>query len=148
MGKLLSIFSLVLTACCISCDDDGEMSASIVGTWQGDHMDAKVTYGLITLHEEEDDEFDVTVGFKEDGTVSFTRDGNTTTGIYQLNGSKLTTNVDLQMQGVDISTATFDVIELSATKLRLYLEQDQDLQVPDVGTVEARIKAHLDFDRL
>jgi hypothetical protein len=150
MKKIAGIFSLVLlTAFCVSCkDDEAEVGATIVGTWQGDHMDAKVVYGVITLQEEEDDEFNATLQFNDDGSVSFTRDGNTTNGTYQLNGTRLTTNVDLQVEGVDFSSVTFDVVELSQTKLRLHLEKDQEVQVPDVGMVNTTIKANLAFDRL
>ena len=140
---------LLLVAVAFSCkDEEGEISAKLDGKWQGDRMDAKVTYGLITLHEEEDEDFNAILEFKDDGTVEFNRDGDATFGTYQLNGTRLTTNVDLQIQGVEISSATFDVVELSSTKLRLYLEQDQEVEVPDVGPVNTTIKANLVFDRL
>jgi hypothetical protein len=140
---------VILMTIAFSCkDEEGKISANLEGRWQGDHMDAKVTYALITLHEEEDEDFDALLEFKDDGTVEFTRDGNTTSGTYQLNGTKLTTNVDLQMEGIEISTVTFDVMELSATKLRLHLNQDQEVEVPDVGPVNTTIKANLVFDRL
>ena len=144
---IASLFILLLIAS--SCkDEEGKISAKLEGQWQGDHMDAKVTYGLIPLHEEDDENFDALLDFKADGTVDFTRDGNTTSGTYQLNGTKLTTNVDLQMDGIEISTVTFDVMELSPTKLRLHLDQDQEVEVPDVGPVNTTIKANLFFDRL
>jgi hypothetical protein len=128
-------------------NDEGEISAGLVGKWQGDHLDAKVQYGVITVHEEEDDQFDSVLEFKDDGTVSFTKNGRTTKGTYQLNGRRLTTNVDLQFDELDITEVTFDVLELTASRLRLYLEQDQDVQVPDVGNVTATVKGNLHFNR-
>lgn len=140
---------LFVSGLLISCkDDEPEITSSIVGQWKGDRSEVKVSYGIVTLHEEEDDVFDVTLEFREDGTVLFTRDGTTTTGTYQLNGDQLTTNVDFQFQEVDVESLTFDVTELTATKLRLDLEQDQQVEVPDVGLVNTTIKGNFDFDRL
>ena len=141
--------ALILTVFLISCkDEEPEITSSIVGKWKGDRSEIKVSYGIVTLHEEEDDVFDVVLEFKEDGTVLFTRDGTTTSGTYQLNGDQLTTDVDFQFQEVDIESLTFDVLELTATKLRLDLEQDQEVEVPDVGLVNTTINGDFAFDRL
>lgn len=146
---ITACLGLLVASFLISCkDDEPEITSSIVGKWKGDRSEVKVSYGIVTLHEEEDDIFDVTLEFKEDGSVLFTRDGTTTTGTYQLNGDQLTTNVDFQFQEVDIETLTFDVLEVSATKLRLELEQDQEVEVPDVGLVNTTINGNFDFDRL
>ena len=146
---ITACLGLFVSGLLISCkDDEPEITSSIVGQWKGDRSEVKVSYGIVTLHEEEDDVFDVTLEFREDGTVLFTRDGTTTTGTYQLNGDQLTTNVDFQFQEVDVESLTFDVTELTATKLRLDLEQDQQVEVPDVGLVNTTIKGNFDFDRL
>ena len=133
----------------VSCkDEDPEITSSIIGKWKGDRSEITVSYGFITLHEEEDDVFDVTLEFKEDGKVLFTRDGTTTSGTYQLNGDQLTTNVDFQFDEVELETLNFDILELTPVKLRLDLEQDQEVEVPDVGLVNTTIKGDFAFDRL
>jgi hypothetical protein len=145
--KISTIFLLFLF--CFSCkDDETEPTASIVGKWKGDRSEIHVTYGLIPVYEETDDDFNVTLEFKEDGTVSFLKDGNETTGTWDINGTKLTTNVDFQIDEIDLSTVTFDVIKLSQERLELHLEKDQDVDVPDYGMITATVKADLEFDRL
>jgi hypothetical protein len=147
----------ILTACvfilsialCVSCkDDEPEITNTIVGTWKGDRSEIKVTYGIVTLHEEVDEEFDATLEFKEDGTVTFTHDGTTTAGTYELNGDNLTTDVDFQFGDITVESLSFDVLELTETKLRLDFEQDEEVEVPDVGMVNTTIKGKFAFDRL
>lgn len=138
-----------LLALCVSCkDEEPVINATLPGSWKGDRMEVRVSYGLVTLHEEEDDEFDAILEFREDGTVSFTRDGNTTTGTYELAGKKLTTNVDLQVEGVELTVVTFDVVELTSERLRLHLDQEQEVEVPDFGMVTTDIDGDLSFNRL
>lgn len=148
-----SIITTCLVLCAafllVSCkDDDPVINSSITGKWKGDRSYITVSYGIVKLHEEEDDVFDVTLEFMEDGKVLFTRNGTTTTGTYQLTDDKLTTNVDFQFDEVEIETLNFDVVELTPTKLKLDLEQDQEVQVPDVGMVNTTIKGDFAFDRL
>jgi hypothetical protein len=147
-NRIVQISLIILLFSAFACKEDEDVSASIVGKWQGDQSEIKVTYGLVTLHEEEDDQFDALLEFKDDGSVSFTNDGTTTTGTYELKGTKLSINAELQFDGVNISSATFDVLELSQTKLRLHLEQDQEVNVPDLGNVNTTVKANFSFDRL
>lgn len=133
----------------IACsDEDKPTDASIIGKWKGDRMDIKLSYGIVPLHDESDEDFDAVIEFKEDGIVNYTDDGTTTTGTYSLDGTKLTTNVDFQIEEVDLSEVTFDVVELSETKLRLYVEREQEVQVPDLGLVDTDVEADLTFDRL
>jgi hypothetical protein len=132
----------------VACDkDNDDPMASILGMWQGDRAEILVNYGFITVYDDTDEEFDVTIEFREDGTVSFTKDGNVTNGTYELKANKLTTDVDLQLYEMSGPT-TFDVIELSDKKLRLRLKDKQTATIPDVGEVELDVNATLDFDRL
>jgi hypothetical protein len=136
---------LLLSACN---DDDPEVTASIQGRWQGDRSDLRVTYGVIQLYQQQDDEFDAVLEFKDDGTVTFTEDGTTTEGTYELNGTTLTTDVDFQFEGIDISNMTFDVVQLTDTRLELHLDQDHEVEVPDVGPVTTNAIGDFSFDRL
>ena len=142
---MLAALLLALMSCK---DEDPVINSSITGSWKGDRADVKVKYGIVPVHEETDEQFDATLEFRDDGTVSFTKDGTTTSGTYELNGSTLTTNVDFQFEGVDIESMTFSVLELTATRLRLDVDQDQEVNVPDFGTVETNIKGNFEFDRL
>ena len=72
----------------------------------------------MNIYDETDETFDVTLEFKEDGTVDFTRDGTVTSGTYTVAGDKLTTNVDLQIYQTEGETV-FDIVELNDSKLRL-----------------------------
>jgi hypothetical protein len=145
--KISIIFLLVLF--CFSCkDDETEPTASIVGKWKGDRSEIHLTYDVIPIHEETDEDFNVTLEFKEDGSVSFLKDGNETAGTWDINGTKLTTNVDFQIDEVDLSSVTFDIVKLSETRLELHLEKDQEVDVPNYGMITATVKADLEFDRL
>lgn len=144
MKSHLILFFLFIVL--LSCKDDDE-KFSIIGTWDGDRSEVEVMYGFIPVFEETDEEFDVTLEFREDGSVALTRDGDTTEGTYTLSGKKLTTDVDLQIYETS-GTVTFDVIELSAKKLRLRLSEKRQANLPDYGNVELTINANLDFDRL
>ncbi len=140
-GLLLVVFA---------CKDDDEpvVANRIIGQWQGDRAEAKVTYSVVTLHERVEEAFDALLEFREDGTVSVTRGTTTTDGTYDLNGNTLTTNVDFQYEGVDIQSMTFTVGELTETRLVLDLDQDQEVDVPDFGMVKTTIKGKFEFDRL
>jgi major membrane immunogen (membrane-anchored lipoprotein) len=148
--RILSFFlfaGLLLVSACK--DDDPEVTATVNGRWQGDESDIKVTYGVVTLYQEHDAEFDAALDFKDDGTITVTRDdGTTTEGTYQLNGNQLTTDVDFQFEGIDISSITFDIIELTETRLRLHMDQDYPVVLPEVGLVTTTIVGDFSFDRL
>jgi uncharacterized protein (TIGR03066 family) len=147
--KMVKIFSLLLLLVAFGCKDDEkeEEEISIVGKWKGDNSAFKVTYGIVPVYDQTDDTFDVILEFTSDGKVTFTQSGITTEGTYSLTGDQLTTNVDFQA-AIDLSNATFDVQELSKTKLRLHMEDDREINVPDIGPVVADIIADFSFDRL
>lgn len=145
---MLSLVAVAIVSCKDDDDDDVVPGVSIVGEWKGDQSEIEARYAGITVYDETDEIFDVLLEFKEDGTVSFTRNGTETTGTYELKGNKLTTTVDFQMEGVDLTNVTFTVVELTETELELYLDREQVINVPDFGNVTARIIAELEFDRL
>lgn len=144
----LYLFAIVLSLA-FACKDDEEkeITEPIVGKWKGDQSEIKANYGPVPVYDETDDTFDVTLEFKKDGSVDFTRDGTVTTGTYTVTGDKLTTNVDLQIYQTDGETV-FDIVELTDSKLRLELNEDREVNVPDVGLIEVNLNAKLAFDRL
>jgi hypothetical protein len=132
-----------------SCDEDEkDTSASIVGKWQGDRSELKASYGIVPIHEDTDENFDATIEFKADGTVTYSDDGDTASGTYTQSGDVLSTTVDLELEGVDLTDVEFRIIELAQTRLHLRLEREQQVPVPDVGLVNADIEADFEFDRL
>jgi uncharacterized protein (TIGR03066 family) len=147
--RSLKLFSLLLFLLAFGCkDDDKEVEpTSIIGKWKGDKSEIKVTYALVPVYDQTDETFDVVLEFKSDGKVTFTQSGMTTEGTYTVSGDKLTTNVDFQA-AIDLSNATFDIVELTQTKLRLHMQEDREVTAPTVGEVVANIKADLSFDRL
>lgn len=141
---MLFLGSFILSACK---DDDEKIDASIVGTWRGDRSEVNVKYGIIPIFDEEDDNFDVTLEFDKNGTVSYKdENGQVTTGTYEVSDDKLTTDVEFQ-NDFELNSATFTIVELTSNKLRLDLEEKRDITVPDYGSIEADIMVNLSFDR-
>ena len=144
---LLILIATVLFAC--SDDEKDPVFANIVGVWKGDYSEIRATYSGITVYDETDETFDVTLEFKEDGTVLFSQGagGAVTTGTYAVNGDRLTTNINLLSYGTSGET-TFEIDQLTETRLQLLLDDERELDVPDFGEVTVRIVADLRFDRL
>jgi uncharacterized protein (TIGR03066 family) len=141
---LITVFAIVM----LGCKDDDDVRPSIVGKWHGDYIDLDVKYGFIPVYSETDDDFNVNLEFREDGTATFERvkDGTEVNGTYSVNGSKLTTDIDFQLYE-SASTSTFDIIELSERKLRLRVNDKQTVNLPDFGNVELTITGTLEFMR-
>lgn len=131
----------------LSCSDDEEQ-ASIVGSWSGDEAFVEVKYGAIPLYEETREDFDVTLTFSEDGTVSLRdeSDGVTTTGTYTLSGDELTTDVDFDLYDLS-GPMTFKVSRLTDQRLELQLDEEREVDIPDYGEIKVDIIGHLQFDR-
>lgn len=141
---LCTSFVLFLTACD---KDEDPVDATITGLWKGDRSEVNIRYGIIPVFDNEDEDFDVTLEFRADGTVLFTdEDGQQTTGNYEINGTRLTTDIEFQ-DDFELEEATFDIDELSNSKLRLSLEEERQLTVPQFGQVDADVTAKLSFDR-
>ena len=150
MKKSYLYLLAIVLGLAFSCKDDEEKDVKpdpIIGKWKGDRSEIKANYGPINVYDETDDDFDVTLEFKTDGTVDFTRDGTVTSGTYTVNGDKLSTNVDLQLYQTDGETV-FDIVELNDSDLKLEMNEDREVNVPDVGLIEVTINANLEFDRL
>ena len=131
----------------LSCTEDEEQ-ASIVGSWSGDEAFVEAKYGAIPLYEETRQDFNVTLTFSEDGTVSLRdeSDGVTTTGTYTLTGDELTTDVDFDLYDLS-GPLTFKVTKLTDQRLELELDDEREVNVPDFGEITVDIIGHLQFDR-
>jgi hypothetical protein len=143
--KLKAICNIITIGLClllITCDDDKEL-ASIVGKWSGD----KATFTVNLLPFTEDD-FDVTIEFKSDNTVTYTDSDRTATGTYSITADDLTiTGIDVTKIPVSLS-GPFDVKELSASKLVIEGEREGEIDTPDNGTISGKVKATLHFNKI
>jgi len=147
--KNLLIAGLLSFMFFLSCDDDkDEVNASIVGIWSGNKVDFKLNpKGVIPAFTVSEDNFSVVLEFKNDGALILTDDKQSTTGTYQLNGKKLTINIDYDFEFIGLS-GIFDVEELTLTKLRASREQEGTFEHPDTGQqFDGKVKAILFFDR-
>jgi hypothetical protein len=139
--------SLFLTGILFSCNDEEDKKISIVGNWQGDRLEVNAAYQIITFYEETDEDFSATLSFTEDGKIVYTKDNVESEGTYTINGKELTTDAEFNLYEFS-GPVTFDIVELSETKLRLKLDETRPVTVPDYGEVPVTVTATLEFDRL
>jgi hypothetical protein len=147
--KNLLIAGLLSFLFFLSCDDDkDEVNASIVGTWSGNKADFKLNPdGIIPAFTVSEDNFPVMLEFKNDGVLILTDDAQSTTGTYQLNGKKLTININYEFEFIGLS-GIFDVEELTRAKLRASREEEGTYEHPDTRQkFDGKVKAFLYFDR-
>ena len=146
-GITYIILSIVLF---VSCKEDEEKPASIVGKWKGTLAEVQLKpFGLPTPVTREDDTFAAEIEFKSDGTVILLQNGQPIEGTYDVSGETLTTSLEFETDILDL-TGNYTIEELTATNLVVFLEkEDETLTDPDSGfTVTGDLKATLHFERL
>ncbi|MBT1702814.1 lipocalin family protein [Chryseosolibacter indicus] len=143
--KIKIIGYLTICALCalmLGCDDDDKDLSSIEGRWSGDR--AALTVNLIPINE---DDFDVVLDFKEDGTVILTEDNNTITGTYKVSGDDLTlTGINMVSIPVTLE-GNYDIKELTNNRLVIEGEREGQYTHPDYGTITGKVKATLYFNK-
>lgn len=145
---MASLFSLLLI---VSCDDDNdEVSAPIAGVWNGTKADFRLNpEGIIPPFTITEDDFQMRLEFKSDGTLLLTDNSNqTTAGTYALNGRDLTINISYEIEFIGME-GTYNVEELTTSRLRVSIEKEGTYKHPDTGQeFDGKVKATLYFDRL
>jgi hypothetical protein len=127
----------------LSCDDEKDELSSIVGRWSGDKADFQVN--LIPLSE---DDFDIVLDFKTDGTLTLTEDGNSVSGTYVVKGDQLTIT-GVTVGSIPIAIAgDYDIKKLNATNLVIEGEREGEINDPTYGTISGKVKATLYFDKM
>ena len=141
------LFSILFIVGPLGCDDNEKM-ATIEGSWQGTKAEGKVLlFGVPTGFEEEDNNFNPTVEFKQDGIVTLTQDGIPSQGTWSQDGGNLTTSLTFDTDFLDISGA-YTIQTLTETGLVLHYEKEGTFEDPDTGIeIEGTLKATLYFSK-
>ena len=142
------VAGLVMVVGFVGCNkDDDKDFASIIGTWQGTSIDYEfIPSGSSVGVNETDSDFDGIVQFDEDGTATYSDDGSESSGTYTINGSKLTTDVEFSST-FEITSQDFTIKKLTETQLTLYIKEQGNFEIPDVGTFDGTLKATIHFTR-
>jgi len=145
----LFLIGLVLFAGTIRCSkDDDSISAPLIGKWQGESLEAKITVFGLVFWEESDDDFDAEIEFQEGGVVTANNDGQEATGTWHKDGSKLHLDVDLGITGFD-GPQELTIKELTDSDLELFLKKDTVFEDPDSGfEVEGTLTGTARFTRV
>jgi hypothetical protein len=132
-----------------SCDNDAEITAGLVGKWQGDKADLVVKPdGFPVGVPYSFDEFDAVLEFKADGTLIVTEESQSTPGTYVKTGSKLEMNSALTIEDINLS-GTYQIRELTRSTLKIEIEKDATVKDPNTkGDVTGEVKATLTFSRM
>jgi hypothetical protein len=147
--KVLLIAGL-LSLSLLGCKDDGEISASIVGKWQSDKADFNLNpSGPIPGYTITRDDFSIQTQFNSDGSVVLTdENGVSTTGSYTMTGTKLTLNINYDIEFISLS-GTYTIDELTDTRLIAVIKKEDTFTDPDSGQeFEGEITVTLYFDRI
>jgi hypothetical protein len=142
---IAGLLSLLL----FGCEDDGEISASIAGKWQGDKVDFNLNpSGPIPGYTITEEDFPIQAEFKTDGSVTITdANGTTTAGTYAMTGRKLALQINYTIEFIGLS-GTYTVDELSDSKLKAVIKKEDTFTDPDSGQeFEGEITVTLYFDR-
>ena len=145
----LCIAGLISLLFVLACNDEDEISAPIVGVWAGNTADFKVNPdGIIPAFSVTEDNFPVKLEFRNDGSLILTDDSQaSTTGTYEMSGRNLTINIDYEFEFIGLS-GTYNVEELTNTKLRASIEKEGNYEHPDTGqNFDGSVEATLFFDR-
>lgn len=140
---------ILLVIALSACKEDAEISAPIVGKWNGRQADFKINpSGIIpafTLHE---DELPVALEFKSDGKLVLTENNGTSkTGSYTQSGQQLTITIDYTFELIEMS-GTYTITELTSTSLSAETEREGSYTHPDTGQqFEGKVTATLFFTR-
>lgn len=141
-----SLFSLLLI---VSCNENDEVSAPIAGVWNGTKADFRLNpSGIIPPFTITEDDFQMRLEFKSDGTLLLTDNSNqTTNGTYTLNGRDLAINISYEFELVGME-GLYNVEELTTSRLRVSIEKEGSFEHPDTGRqFDGKVKATLYFDR-
>ena len=147
--KLHHFFVLVFVVGLLtSCEDDSEIRATIVGTWQADRADLNVRPdGFLVGIPYALDDFDAVIEFKPNGTVTIINENTTTGGTYEMEGDQLALNSNFMVEDIDMS-GTYTVKKLTLTVLEMEIEKDATVKNPNNGTdISGRVKATFYFNK-
>jgi len=149
--RTTTLVAILLTASFFSaCDDDDDDKGigSVAGSWAGDKTELTITVeGIPAPINETDDSFAGEVEFKQNGTAVYTEDGEIITGTWQQNNDKLILSIPDDSEEIDMS-GTYTIKELSASRLKLFIEKEGSFEDPDTGYIfDATVKATLYFNR-
>ncbi|HTF21936.1 MAG TPA: lipocalin family protein [Chryseolinea sp.] len=131
-----------------ACNDDDEKPASLLGSWQGDKVEASVRVdGFPEPFVDNDENFAGQAEFKSNGTVIFKDDGDITEGTWAQNGNTLILSVDGLSEEDDIS-GSYTIKELNSSRLKIYIEKEA-MFYDDESGIEfiGELKATLYFNR-
>jgi uncharacterized protein (TIGR03066 family) len=149
------IRSSILTALCVfaiiftSCNDDAEITASIVGKWAGTEANFKINpTGVIPAFSLNEQPLNVQLDFKSDGKLILTDNkGVTQNGSYILSGNKLTINVDYTFELIEL-TGVYTIKELTTSTLSAEIERQGSYTHPDTGQqFDGTVIATLNFSK-
>ena len=139
----------VVCALIISCQNEGEVKSTIVGTWYGSQADFRINPdGIIPAFTITEDTIPVQLDFKTDGSVYLTDNkGARTSGTYSLSGRNLTINIDYDFEFIGLG-GTYHVEELTDSNLRIVITKDGEYTDPDSNqTVHGEVEATLYFKK-
>lgn len=132
--KNIAAIILVFSFALVACKDESEITAPIVGKWNGQEADFKINpSGIIppfTLHQ---DEFPVQLEFKRDGTLILT-DSKVVSrnGTYTQSANQLTINIDYTFELIELS-GTYQINQLTSSSLQAEIEKEGTYTHPDSG---------------
>lgn len=144
-GIALLFFSLI-SACR---DEEPVINASVLGKWAGSNADFKINpSGIIPAFTLKEEEFPVQLEFKDEGVVILTdNDGASSEGIYSQAGDKLTIGIDYTFELIELS-GTYQINELTNTRLELEIEKEGSYTHPDTGQeFDGKVTATLYFNK-
>lgn len=143
---LAAVFMMMMLTQCGN--DDDALKGSIIGTWQGESVEAKAVALGIPVWQDSDDDFNSTLEFNANGTVIVSDNGQEEEGTWEKEGKTLYMNVDLNYEGFS-SDQELKIKKLTETDLQLYIEKDSTFKDPDSGIeIEATLKATAYFKRI
>lgn len=149
--KIISTAALFLALfVTLSCKEDEETFAPIVGKWKGTLAEIEIQpFGIPLPVSKEDDTFDSEIEFRADGTIIVYDSSQPTEGTWELKGDKLTTDIDFNTSLIELS-GTYTIEVLTKSTLVFYIEKEnQTITDPDTGqSVSGDVKVSLHFDAI
>lgn len=149
------LLSILVIGCVIgfsACSDDDE-NKTVTGKWQGTEMESQafITGVPIPVVDETDEEFNTELQFNEDATIliddaddDFHQEG---TWEYADGNKKIKVTGAFPDNEIFDPTETFEIKELTSSRLVLYLEKNVDVEY-EGNPVNATAKLTLKFDRV
>lgn len=148
--RVTFLASFLITASLFTaCDDDDDNGfSSVEGRWVGDRTELNIKVeGVPTPLNETDDSFAGEVDFQDDGTAVYSEDGEVIEGTWVQNNNKLILTIPDDSEEIDMS-GTYTIQDLTATKLKLFIEKEGSFEDPETGLVfDATVKATLYFNK-